>query len=258
MKKTIILLILPLFAITFIACKKNNEEEQGKKGKLVKTVEYFNIQDTTFSFLFTTHYDNQDRLIKVEWVQKTYSAVYNLYTINLQYSTNTIISTWIHGGLVDKTYTLHLDNIGYVKYEGSGIDTCHIYTYENNYLKERISHGFPFEYSWTNGNIVQMIADWPDGNYVETNYEYSSKEDLLNINILDIDDIFANNQGYAKVLKLKGLASKNYLVKAIKTNYPYTSIITYDYKFDKNGYPIQILLSVNGGEELYKYVLTYY
>jgi len=174
-----------------------------------------------------------------------------MYVKNFYYGTNTIIVDCDDGWEKD---TMQLDNNGYV------ISNCHngycTFTYKNGYLKEEkiAGIGYPIIYSWHNENMVQKTSDY------KINYEYSNREDLLNINIFAYPD----NYGYPFLLKLKGFSSKNCLAKTYATENSYSCITTYDYIFDKDGYPNQIILKCEEGVDnhtysyTFKYILTYY
>jgi len=225
----------------FYSCG-DNEEEQGKKGKLLKTALYICDGGAT-EILYTAYYDNQNRLTKfkmsgVEFEDET--------SYNFQYSTNAITLTTIDTS-GNKNIVLQLNDSGYL------INDEHCYfTYENGYVKEvkyaeydRIS-----KFSWINGNMVQETGS----NHIIT-YEYSNRENLLNIDLIR----FFNTAlpPHTCMLKFKGLASKNHLVKMTENSH----INSYEYEFDKDGYPIQIIGYFYRGDdkiEEFKYVLTYY
>jgi hypothetical protein len=224
MKKIITLLLLPLLAISFFSCKKDNEEENGNSTKLLKTVEWIVNEE---SLMYTFHYDVQNRPTKVYTTVNGCS--YPEPSFVLEYSTNAI--TIFTGN--DPNVQYQLDDNGHVAY-------CNYQTfiYENGYLKERIYNDSKVEYSWINGNIVQ------EGHIT---YEYSNKEDLLNI------DVFNLFYEYDRWLKLKGHTSKNYLVKQSTGGGNYT----YEYTFDTEGYPTKIIQSYNG-QESGEIISTYY
>jgi len=226
-------------AITFYSCK-NNEDDKGKKGKLVKTVGYSEPSNDN-NFLFTGYYDAQNRLIKVE-------ECYQSILLNLTYSANTIIvNIKFNESGENHTHLLHLDNNGYLIE-----DDFFTYFYENGYLKEKKAKedsNVIVKYSWMNGNMMQMSED----PYYIVTYEYSSKENLSNIDL--VSSIIGQVYFYSGALKFKGLASKNHLVKMTETSYdgvPHSFIHSYDYKFDEDGYPTEI---IGGG---FKFTLTYY
>jgi uncharacterized protein YxeA len=233
--KRLLLFILPLLVTLFISCKKNNEEEKEKTTKLVKMVEDYAKDENgewEANCLHTFYYDNQNRLIKVDG---------NRYgrPTNYLYETNNVIITYVFEEINQKD-TLQLDSNGYL--------ICaykHIYSYENGYLKEITFNHSSVEYSWLNENIVQITEG-----KTKTLHEYSNKEDLLNINVLAV--------GGGIFQKFKGLSSKNYVIKQTSiSNDNDVSIATFDYKFDKDNYPTQIILSIDGVEDS-KFTITYY
>ena len=226
----------------------------------VKTV---TVEQNTGTSTLTFIYDNQNRLIKIDFG--------NSYTDIIQYSKNEITlfrhrKSWV--GSTDTTYTylFQLDNNGYLisdnyiglyKYNDDNI-AKNSYAYENGYLneiKENITSNFGndinnyYEFSWANGNIVQAMKKNSEDTSTAI-YEYNSRENLLNIEV------------FSKFIsvpyqKFKGCASKNYLVKETFAK----GIYTYDYEFDKDGYPTQIISNYwSDGylESTVKFILTYY
>jgi len=236
MKRIVALLLLPLLAFTFITCKKNNEGEQGKKGKLVKTVQDYAKNENgewEANVLQTFYYDTQNRLIKID-INNGFSCVY------YSYETNYIIITYTPD--IYHADTLKFDNNGYLISMGNTT-----FIYENGYLKEkRVGNNVDNFYTWMNGNLVSVL-------YHDRNFEYSNREDLLNINIFD--DIF---DIYCGTLKLKGLSSKNYRIKSFSTKGD-DIFATYKYTFGKDGYPTEIIFDVSDGNANdMKWIITYY
>ena len=233
MKRIVALLLLPLLAFTFVSCKP---EEEDKNNKLVKTIEIEVIKNEIVVQIYshTAHYDNKNRLIKIEtlyWEDRP--PYYYESTANFKYYASTIF--------LNDSFYYQLDDNGYLirdMYDGT------TFIYENGYLKEkRYKNGGLSKYTWMNGNIVQVNNSF---------YEYSNKENLLNINIpCEYFSLFE------PILKFKGLESKNYLVKE---TYNTTQVITYDYTLDKEGYPTQIIVNdkPNPEQEELKITLTYY
>jgi hypothetical protein len=263
MKKIITFLLLPIMAFTLITCKNNNEEEQGEKGKLVKTVELYQ-ENLNAYYLYTFYYDNLNRLTKVHFTIVNYTGndFWSERELNYAYKKNSITLMSCVGdedGQVDCIETTYLlDNNGYCTQYGDGKNIAK-FTYENGYLKtSKSSHngGIKDEcsYFWENGNMKTQSGIYTTENGTNSTYEcnaeYSNKENLLNIRLFDpLPSLTDYN--WLEFIKFKGIASKNYLVKTINQ---YTTNI-YNYEFDTDGYPIQII--VNGIENL-KITLTYY
>jgi len=246
--KRLLLFILPLLALTFISCKPEEEE---KPKKLVKTVEFINLLEVG-TLLHTYYYDNLNRLIKrKESFNNNVNGGY--YTFN--YSTNTIT---VYPDI--EPFTWYLDENGYL------IDDTNnsTYIYENGYLKEyKVDNSFRVEYSWINGNNVQITHFSEYLVSATTICECSNKEDLLNIEPLFILQHFHPLPIFG--LRLKGWTSKNYLTKWTFTDTnpdnPSTTIRTYDYTFDTDGYPTQIIVNSTDNEQVNptgKILLTYY
>ena len=251
MKRIIAFLLLPLLAFTFIAC--NPDEEEESTTKLVKTVklEVFKNEEVVQIVSYTYYYDNQNRVIKIETLYwEDTPPYYYESTTNFKYSANTIF--------VNDSFLYQLDANGYLISDVFGIT----YIYENGYLKEtRNESGDSTKYTWSNGNIVQSFGTYysmiGDTIYTyTTNYEYTNKENLLNI-------ILPWDSGYEFVgvlLKFKGTANKNLLKKV--TNQEGIRLDVTDYQFDEKGYPIQIILNLYSPypiiQEKQKYTITYY
>jgi hypothetical protein len=242
MKQIIALLLLPLLTIAFVSCKKDNkgEEENGKPTKLLKTIKISDTESGNLQYLLTHYYDNQNRLIKVG-INALYSSNPDIQSdfYNITYSTNTITIT----DFENHVYILQLDDNGYV----IGYNGQYTYIYENGYLKEvKGENGRRTEYSWVNGNMVQS-THYKDSTSFISYYEYNNRENLLNIN--DITGLIYDYETFEDGLRLKGCTSKNYLVKA--------SQLTFNYQFDADGFPTQMMRTIGGlGDHTYKY--TYY
>jgi len=206
--KRLLLLLLPLLALTLNSCKKENKEGEnnGKYTKLVKTV---TIENNLGSGTFTLYYDSQNRLIKYG----NNGTIFDIY----KYSTNTItyntpLSPY-SAEVAEVEYTL--DNNGNLvhKFENFPKKNISEYTYENGLLKTKktkfFSHEFENEcsYFWVNGNMTFASGKWKDKHpwedsahirTYEINAEYSNKENLLNINIVFGDNPGENGNGRTK------------------------------------------------------------
>jgi len=270
MKKIITLLLLPLLALTLNSCKKENKEGEnnGKYTKLVKTitVEFSELDSQVDTSTISIYYDNQNRPIKINSV---YSYDFSETDV-IQYSKNAItLIRQRKESFIDTTITYQflLDNNGYLISDNFGATGFasheNSYTYKNGYLKEKKEinkKGFDeyeryYEFSWKNGNMVQITTDDSKENATFTGiFEYDNRENILNSYI-----IF---QGFTySFLKVKGHTSKNNLVKVTGTNNynNENNITTYDYEFDNDGYPTQIIQKSNQPEEHQKkYTITYY
>jgi hypothetical protein len=258
--KRLLLFILPLLVILFIACNKNNEEENGTPTKLVKTVEIFESAPLTFTYF----YDNKNRLSKIHFHYEAPEYFETEY--NLTYGTNTVTYCINTGGNDETLATYTFDNNGYcVSYFCNKSTDCLVdFTYENGYLKSSnapiylgYQDGFESSYFWNNGNLTyaKTIYSSHPNNTLEYNAVFSNKEDLLNI---PIQSVKLSGLGFDEMhpIKFKGIASKNYLVKQTAGGRNYT----YEYTFDTDGYPTQIIEreSAYYEESERKYIITYY
>jgi hypothetical protein len=259
MKKTTTLFLLALLAFMFNSCK-DKEEDKGKNGKLVKTIELevFKNEKVVQIVSYTYFYDNQNRLIGIkELYRENDDPFYYEFTHSFKYSPSTIIVN-------DKFYYL-LDDNGYLirssEYDNGSLYYTD-YIYENGYLKETRNESGELmgKYTWLNGNMVSAIGEFISMNgdtIVSTcTFEYSSKKNLLNIN-LPWDSGFDFLEG---MLKFKGIANKNLLKKI--THQESIELAVTDVQFDDKGYSTQIILNHYSPyplvQEKQKYTITYY
>ena len=122
--KKLLLLILPLLAITFNSCSKDDggDDNGGGNSKLVKriTVEGDYTLDLT--------YDGQQRITKMVWKDIDDDGAGSITT--LTYANNKVTISWSDEG--DEVFTL--DNNGYVTREDYSNSNYQTHTYSNGYL----------------------------------------------------------------------------------------------------------------------------
>lgn len=226
--------LLSLLAFSVFSCSSSDDdgEKPQEVVKLVKSIEYAGDLATDF-FLF--EYDDQDRVSKISSASEI--AEY-------QYEGNRIICaekilSYHNDGYVT-TYVL--DNNGYLKeqitvpYGGENVAEL---TYQNGYLYQATDKYGAITYTWENDNIKQYASE-----RTTVTFDYGTMEDKLNINLdrwlTDADS------GYAFGFKFKGIANKNYPTRlTIQGGYNYSA--TYNYTFDKDGYPTEIVTIYGGG-----------
>ncbi len=240
--KKLLLFMLPLVALSFIACDKGdgNGGDETITGKLVKTIHYdHGSYDSTCTFT----YDSQGRLTKIADEYDGEESV-----INYTYSTNRIVADWDDGDFI---YTLNVD--GYlIKKEWERSDDYIDYSYQNGYLKQAVEDSNDAaDYTWENGNLVEVF--WQaHGEYADTDmetYTYTDKENKLNLNIFEV--IVWDYPHEEEFLKFKGASPKN--LPASDSNSSCT------YKLDSDGYPTEIIKSFSDGEtDTTVITITYY
>jgi len=93
-----------------------------------------------------------------------------------------------------------------------------------------------------NGFIVKV-----EGGFQDVTYEYNNRENLLNIP-------YFSNYHQDLWIRFKGCNCKNFI---IKDTYSLEGSSTFDYKFDQDGYPTEVICTQNGKEEI-KFIITYY
>lgn len=233
--KKLFLLALPLLALTFNSCSKDDGDSGGKT-KLVKKVI---LADDEYEEYF---YDNQGRVTKIIFIS-SYDNV--PYTQTVQYNGNIITRTWDDGSYTRYTF----DTNGYcIRQDNSGFYPAYIiFNYSNGYLSESKSYDEDntlqemVSYTWENGNIV--IRD--DGNY-NASFTYDNRENKLNINM------GYNDVNIVSPFRFKGMASKNHRINEYNESLEYT--------FDNDGYPTKIVEYDPqwGSEYGYATYITYY
>lgn len=239
--KKLFLLALPLLAITFNSCSKDDDGgDDGYQwptyGKLVKKVAWHSdTNDYNDDCEFT--YDNQQRLVKATWD--------NGYSKSLTYNNNTI--TLNDNGEFYTTYIL--DENGYLTRQNDDDGSYAVHEYSSGYSSksteiklDKDSDYDKYEeiYTWLNGNLVKQVGRYYDGtkllDYTFTyNYTYNSIENKLNLNILDIFDF---SYWEPTCINFRGRSLKNYPISQTNDD---GETLSYSYTFDNDGYPTKIV-----------------
>lgn len=226
--KKLLLLILPLLAITFNSCSSSDDDNgTGNQSKLVKQMD-----DGEMKYKY--EYDTQDRPIKIiatdayDGSKRTSTITYN--------STKITVNSTYEGYSWTEVYTL--DNNGYViemEYtDGDGDNYIEEYTYTDGYwTKVTYGDGDYSTFTWNNGNRVNVQSvgstnndyyDWP------RTTTYTDKLDKMSVNWF-----YSLNYSH---LKLKGTYSKNL---PLTIEHPELGSTTYEYTFDSDGYPTKVI-----------------
>lgn len=225
MKKLLLLLTLPLLAITFNSCSKSNDGGDGSGGAngLIKKVEnhYQNVEGRVYESVYTFQYDNHNRLKLV-----TEEEGGNKYSESVEYGENKII----FGDVI-----CTLDNNGYLtKLDNGERETT--YTYSSGRLDEILfDNNIITRASWENGNMISIDHIAENSNITCT---YDNRENKLNLQLLEFQsdvDILGEYSMYG----FKGWKNKNYILTETEGN----TIHSYDYTFDTKGYPTKIIVT---------------
>lgn len=243
--KKILLLMLPLLALTLNSCSKDDGGDDGgnSSGKLVKqlTVSNTNSDEATYYF----EYDNQQRTSKVT----IDAGIYGSETFNITYSSNTITATED-----ERIFVYTLNSEGYVvKFERHGdyeddepYTDSETYTYNAGNWAKSTGDAWFFDANpvWQNGNIVQVA--WDDGRDYTSIYTYNDKADKMNIVVIDVNDDILDFDYPFFISRFKGMTSKNLMSKKDYSREDEELIYTFDYTLDEDGYPTEIISKRNG------------
>lgn len=273
--KRILLLALPLMAMCFASCEKDNGngKTSGTNTRFVKTISgYGNDFSEVFGELALNtvefEYDKSGRLSKVSLSGGKW-ADYEVY--EYEYKDNEIMEKTFYRNdnespYKDGDYTRYvLDDEGYLVqseyyYDGKISESCQ-YSYECGQLAKISRMEFnqignsvqtlidDYEYEWNNGDIVksiQMNQHFRDE--YECEYTYYANEDKDNISG-SFDSYGACQTIYGlpeTYLVFKGMASKHLIRTRDDGTNNYNKIV-FNYEFDENGYVIHAT-AINGGE----------
>jgi len=228
--KKLILFVLPLLAMAFNSCSKN--DDGGKTGSgataLVKTMRIVE-SDGEESESHAYQYDDQQRVIK---------DIASYGTATVTYSNNKVTVTWSGDYGYTQEYTLNDE--GYVtQYKSGGYTES--YTYTNGYLTKVNGEDC---YTWANGNLINEI------DYAHT---YTNKPDNLSI---DIQTGILKNYF---LIKFKGTCSKNLPSKSVRyygtvSEGNIANTYNYSYTFNSSGNPTEVRVT---GDDTTMYI-TYY
>mgnify|MGYP001778389652 CR=1 FL=1 len=224
--KKILLFMLPLVAVCFASCEKDNDNDGNSVQKLIKEISW--IEDG-YSVVRTYEYDSQNRIIKL--IETWDEGETEMSESTVEYEGNTITESfkWKEGAngvwsndVITKYY---LDNDGYVikcEYiENGEVYSSETYEYENGYLKTA-RRSVTEEYEWQNGDIVR------DSN---RKIQYLENEDKMNIDFLNYS-AYISGAG----VKFQGTCSKH-LMSGYGSDSQWNNRT---YEFDADGYPTKI------------------
>lgn len=228
--KKIFLLILPLLAVSFNSCSK--DDDGGSESNDKKIVSQVSVKNHYGTYVLEFSYDSQNRLTKI------YEDAENYTTFD--YSGNTVTITDAYGeGHID-VYTATLNSQGYITVLKDEDGNTTSYTYDGNgYLSKTV---------WGDGSEGELLCTWSNGDLVMekstggdpyiANYEYTSIVNKTNLNV------YALTWGYFHVddpelLGVNGLLGKMN-TNLIKKATDYDGTRSFSYTFDSDGYPTTI------------------
>ena len=257
--------MLPLVALSFASCEKNNgsgEETSGTNTRLVKTISGYgnDFSEVPGELALNTvefEYDKSGRLSKVSLSGGKW-ADYEVY--EYEYNDNEIMEKTFYrddneSPYEDGGYTRYiLDDEGYLVqsedyYDGEMSEYCQ-YFYDGGQLKKIMmfshykgtdTHNYDYEYEWNNGDIIKSTRT--NQSYCdEYEYTYYASEDKDNIaGGFDSYGAWPIIDGFPYTyLVFKGMSCRH----LIRTDYAYNDDGSYNlrlfrYEFDEDGYVIQ-------------------
>lgn len=242
--KKLLLLILPLVAITLNSCSKDDDGGEDNGNNTVALVKTITHEDWSVEY----QYDNQNRVIKV--IERDGNET---STINISYSTNKITMDW--GGSYRDEYNLDANEflVKYAEVEKSTGEEEHSlsFTYQSGYISKWNDSEDSFaEFSWSNGNMTEVKFN--DGGDYSNTYTYSNYPNKVNMPIPD----FLMDSNIP--IKFKGCFSE-YLPSSMTRKYGNTVQYTrgYSYTFNSDGNPTEIKTTDSDYGNSVMYV-TYY
>ena len=146
--KKLLLLVLPLMALSFTACNKDDKGgDDTPASKLVKQWIYADEENSYIGY----EYDSKDRLIKMSYIEDNVIDDYSTITYGNNTITETFNSNYAKVFTVDdEGYVIKLD---YTRDEYA-LNTIYKYnTYGQLAIEE--SGNNTINYTWSNGNITQ-------------------------------------------------------------------------------------------------------
>lgn len=241
MKKLILLLMLPLLAVSFNSCDKGDDGDGDDPQGNVALVKKIVNGDWSMEF----QYDNQQRVIKAIERDEDYTS-----NIAFTYATNKITVAGDDGDYTGE-YTFNSD--GYlVKFGDTAIgegEYSNTFTYSNGYVAKSVDNdGYSTTYSWSDGNMVESRSS--DGDIVAYTYtDYPNKTNMPFPDFLLDWDI---------PIKCKGACSKNFeATHTWKYENAEDDTRTYSYTFNADGNPTEIKRTDSDGYSSTTYI-TYY
>lgn len=278
--KKILLFALPLLAMCFASCEKDNvNRDDTGNGKLIKTISgYATDFDANNGLCISTfEYDAQHRITKVivSGYNEMYTYEYNESEIieKFWYAESEWGSPFNESEMISNGYVRFvLDDDGYLsrKEEYFGLDeqlqSVTTYIYDNGLLKKSITdNSDEYPYEWSNNDIIRSTYINHDNNLTYlTTYTYGNEDKGNIMGWYCKDSPWQQIDGMPDTyLAFKGMKNKH-LIKSM-TKYNSNGSIdsgnsrNFYYQFDANGYVIETSLEQGGTVDSYNIsTVTYY
>lgn len=278
--KKILLLALPLLAMCFASCEKDNVNGDNiGNEKLIKTISGYATDFETNNGLCisTFEYDAQHRITKVivSGYNEMYTYEYNGSEIieKFWYAESEWGSPFNESEMISNGYVRYvLDDDGYLsrKEEYFGLDeqlqSVTTYIYDNGLLKKSITdNSDEYSYEWSNNDIIRSTYINHDNNLTYlTTYTYGNEDKGNIMGWYCKDSPWQQIDGMPDTyLVFKGMKNKH-LIKSM-TKYNSNGSIdsgnsrNFYYQFDANGYVIETSLEQGGTVDSYNIsTVTYY
>ena len=278
--KKILLFALPLLAMCFASCEKDNvNRDDTGNGKLIKTISgYATDFDANNGLCISTfEYDAQHRITKVivSGYNEMYTYEYNESEIieKFWYAESEWGSPFNESEMISNGYVRYvLDDDGYLsrKEEYFGLDeqlqSVTTYIYDNGLLKKSITdNSDEYSYEWSNNDIIRSTYINHDNNLTYlTTYTYGNEDKGNIMGWYCKDSPWQQIDGMPDTyLVFKGMKNKH-LIKSM-TKYNSNGSIdsgnsrNFYYQFDANGYVIETSLEQGGTVDSYNIsTVTYY
>ena len=278
--KKILLFALPLLAMCFASCEKDNvNRDDTGNGKLIKTISgYATDFDANNGLCISTfEYDAQHRITKVivSGYNEMYTYEYNESEIieKFWYAESEWGSPFNESEMISNGYVRYvLDDDGYLsrKEEYFGLDeqlqSVTTYIYDNGLLKKSITdNSDEYSYEWSNNDIIRSTYINHDNNLTYlTTYTYGNEDKRNIMGWYCKDSPWQQIDGMPDTyLVFKGMKNKH-LIKSM-TKYNSNGSIdsgnsrNFYYQFDANGYVIETSLEQGGTVDSYNIsTVTYY
>ncbi|RHV87553.1 hypothetical protein DXA95_17000 [Odoribacter sp. OF09-27XD] len=219
--KKIFMLLVACVAMVFVSCSKDDDgdNETPFGGKQVSKITYKEASGEISSYV-TYEYDKSGRVITEAWREDGENDVYN-YTY--ENDKITIVNKY-DGDTYTTVYTLVNGIITSSLATGEETEKTTYFYNENDELIKASEDGYPYTYTWTNGNITKQTYSGYDYEY--TYSEKGNKTFAINNFTENMPNGILFSYGYF------GKSNKNLMSGRTRGTY---DIRTYEYEFDGDG-----------------------
>lgn len=285
MKNVKVNILLALFAIVglSLSCTTDSDSGSGSGGNSrQRVVSKIIFEDVEYDYAdeYAFKYDSYGRITRVTHtvIEDSYDEIchYEYYRYG---SGNGLEISWEEEDYVDDIYDATLNNNGYlseVYYEDGEYTDEWSYTYDS---KDRLTRTYnvygEYEeswsettYSWSGGNIVEVIHKYGYEDYnemtIETQLSYNSKSmDIINLDLnvaiggwfeglyIDVCENVYWGDG------LCGQKSKNFLTGWVVDNGEDELRCSLKWSYDEDGYPVEVIATDEDGDDEYSARIVY-